>query len=883
MNMTQDTDQNETQEWLDAFASLAEVEGLERAQYVLTQVNKAARAAGVTVPMVGQRYLPYVNSIPADEEPDYPGDLAIERRIEDMNAWNAVCMVLHATKKAKELGGHLSTFASASVLYTVGFLHFFKADDLVFFQGHASPGMYAQAFLEGRLTKENLSYFRQEISGKGKGLSSYPHPWLMPDFWQFATVSMGLGPIQGIYQAYFLNYLENRGLAKTAGRKVWVFCGDGEMDEPESRGAIHIAAKESLDNLIFVINCNLQRLNGPVRSDGHIISELEGSFLGADWNVIKVVWSTDWDRLLEKDKSGLLIKRMSEVVDGDYQTYKARDGAYIRQHFFGKHPELTALVADMTDDEIFALRRGARDPRKVFAAYDKAVKMNNGRPTVILAKSVKGYGLGQAGESQNVAHNAKTMTLDELKIYRDRFNIPVSDQQIDKLPFYHPGKSSKESKYLHAHRKTLGGYLPSRRQKAASLKVPTLDAFATHLKGTNGRAMSSTMVFVRILSTLLKDKTLGERIIAVTPDESRTFGMEGMYRQYGIYSSVGQLFEPEDKAQMAYYKESKTGQIFEDGLSEAGAMCIWMAAGLSYSTSNLQMIPFYLYYSMFGFQRTGDLAWASGDMQVRGFLVGGTAGRTTLAGEGLQHQDGHNIIFAGTIPNCKSYDPTYGYELAVIVQEGLHRMVEKQESIFYYVTIMNENYVHPAMPKNVEEGILKGLYLLKAGKKADLKVQLMSSGAILPEAEEAAKLLAADYGVSADVWSATSFNELAREGLDVVRWNRLHPAAKPKISYVEQCLAGRDGPVIAATDYIKLYADQIHQFVPQRYVVLGTDGFGRSDTRVQLRAHFEVDRFHIAYTAIKALADEGKLSSAQVAAAAKKYGIDAKKPNPLYS
>lgn len=878
-----DIDPQETQEWIDALDALIQVNGKERAEVIIKELMQAARERGADLPVLLGQELPYVNTISEDQQPPYPGDRDLERRIGQIMRWNAVCMVLRATHLAKELGGHLATFASSSVLYSVAENHFIKADDLVFYQGHASPGMYSRAFIEGTLSEEQLSHFRQEVDVDG--LSSYPHPWLMPEFWQFATVSMGLGPIQAIYQARFLKYLQNRDMIKDTDRHVWTFCGDGEMDEPESLGAIHIAAKEKLDNLTFVINCNLQRLDGPVRGNASIVRELESIFTGAGWNVIKVLWSSDWDQLFAKDKSGLLMRRLAETVDGEYQTYSVKDGAYIREHFFGKYPELLELVKDMSDEDISALRRGGHDVFKVYAAYERAQSLKDGRPTVILSHTIKGFGLGvSAGEGRNIAHNTKVMTLEQLQAFRDKSEIPVEFDSLDNIPFYLPPKDSPEIKYVQACRAKLGGPLFHRRQESTPLVVPPLSAFAKQLEDSGDREISSTMAFVRVLNTVFRDKNLGERVVTIVPDESRTFGMEGLFRQYGIYSAVGQLYEPEDKGQVMYYKESKTGQIFEEGLNEAGAMCSWIAAGTSYSTNDLPMIPFYIYYSMFGFQRTGDLAWAAGDMRARGFLIGGTAGRTTLAGEGLQHQDGHNIIFAGTIPNCISYDPTYSYEIAVIVREGLRRMYEAQESVYYYITAMNENYFHPAMPEGAEEGIIKGLYLLKENKtRSKLKVQLMSSGAILNEAVKAAEMLENDFGVKSNVWSATSFNELAREGQDVERWNHLHPDKKPRMSYVESCLKNHEGPVIAATDYIKLYADQIRDFVPAYYVVLGTDGFGRSDTRKALRRHFEVNANYIAYHAIKALVDEGKLEVKDALKARKLYQIDPEKINPLYA
>ena len=878
-----DIDPIETQEWIDALKSVVKTDGSVRAQFILEKLAEYASSNNVGVKASLGAVRPYINTLPVSEEEIYPGDIHIEKSILAINRWNAVCMVLHATHEAPELGGHLATFASSAVLYAVGFNHFFKGrdhesgGDLVFFQGHASPGMYAQAYLEGRLTTDQVGHFRQEIGVKG--LSSYPHPWLMPDFWQFATVSMGLGPIQAIYQARFLKYLDNRGLVKTAGRKVWAFCGDGEMDEPESLGAIGIAKKEILDNLIFVINCNLQRLDGPVRGNGSIVRELEGIFLGAGWHVIKVVWGKGWDKLLEKDKSGLLIKRMTECVDGDYQIYRARDGAYVREHFFGKYPELKELVADMTDEAIWDLKRGGQDFEKIYTAFKRAVD-NKDAPTVVLTQTVKGYGLGDT-QAQNIAHNLKKMSTEQLRSFRDYFRIPVADEHLEDMPFYRPAEGSKELQYMLERRKALGGFVPFRRQESESLPVPSLEVFSSMLESTQDREISSTMVFVRILNTIMKDKALGKRVVPIVPDESRTFGMEGMFRQYGIYSPVGQLYEPVDRDQVMYYKESKEGQVFEEGLTEAGGFCSFIAAGTSYSVSNYPMIPFYVYYSMFGFQRVGDLAWAAGDMRTRGFLLGAISGRTTLAGEGLQHQDGHSHILANTIPNCVTYDPCYSYELAVIIQDGLRRMYQDLEYIYYYITITNENYTHPAMPKGIEKGILKGMYLLKeANEKSKLKVDLLGSGTILREAEAAAEILEKEFGVAASVWSVTSFNELARDGLDVERWNILHPTQKAKKSYVEACLEGRAGVTVAVSDYMKLYAEQIRSFVPGRYSVLGTDGFGRSDTREKLREHFEVTSYYIVVSALKGLADEKKLPTEEVEKAIKKFGLDSEKPNP---
>lgn len=878
-----DSDPVETQEWLDALASVLRAEGAERAEYLLQQLVDKGIEKGVPPPGL---HTPYVNTVKRDAEKAFPGDVKLEAKIGALLRWNAVAMVLRAGKKASELGGHLATYASATSLYETGFNHFFHAaddkhgGDLLYIQGHSSPGIYARAFLEGRITEEQLDNFRQEVDKDG--LSSYPHSWLMPEFWQFATVSMGLGALQGIYQARFLKYLNSRGLLDTEGRKVWVFCGDGEMDEPESLGNISVAARENLDNLIFVVNCNLQRLDGPVRGNSKIIQELEGVFRGAGWNVIKVIWGSNWDPLLARDTQGLLRKRMMEAVDGEYQNYKAKDGAYVRENFFGKYPELKALVADMSDDEIWRLTRGGHDLQKIYAAYAAAVA-HKGQPTVILAKTVKGFGLGAAGEGQNITHQLKKMTVEHLRAYRDRFNIPIDDDQIEKIPFYRPPADSPEIQYLQAHRKALGGYLPARRPRAdEKLTVPTLEAFDAQLKSTEDREISTTMAFVRILHTLIKDKTIGPRVVPIIPDESRTFGMEGMFRQLGIYSWQGQLYTPVDADQVMPYREDRKGQILQEGINEPGAMASWIAAATSYSTNNFITIPFYIYYSMFGYQRVGDLVWAAGDMQARGFLLGATAGRTTLAGEGLQHQDGHNAVMFAFVPNCVVYDPTYSYELTVIMQEGLRRMIQEQENIFYYITLMNENYVHPAMPEGAREGIIKGMYLLQAGKtKAMNKVQLLGSGTILREVLAAAELLANDFDVTADVWSVTSFSELRNEAQAVERYNRFHPEAKPKQSYVAQCLQDKPNPVIAATDYIRLYADQIRPYVKQAYTVLGTDGYGRSDTRAQLRHFFEVDRRYIAVAALKALADQGEIPAAKVTEAMRKYKIDPEKPNPV--
>jgi len=878
-----DTDTVETKEWVDALKSVVKYEGAERAQFLLKKLSEKASTLGISPSQAINT--PYINTIPASAEPPMPGDHDLETRISNIIRWNALITVLKATQKAPELGGHLASYASAAVLYEVGFNHFFHAPtethggDLLYIQGHSSPGIYARAFLEGRITEEQLLNFRQEVDGKG--LSSYPHPWLMPNFWQFATVSMGLGPLQAIYQARFLKYLHNRNLANTEDRKVWVFCGDGEMDEPESLGALHIASREKLDNLIFVINCNLQRLDGPVRGNGKIIQELEGVFKGAGWNVIKVIWGGRWDPLLEKDKSGILVKRMDEAIDGDYQNYKARDGAYVREHFFGKYPELVDMIKDMSDEEIWHLNRGGLDPQKVYTAYHAATQQKD-RPTVILAKTVKGYGLGTAGEGQNITHQQKKMKIEELKAFCERFHLPITDAKIAEMAFYKPAKNSPEMQYIQERRNALGGFLPSRRQKTESLNIPELSAFDPVLQATGDREISTTMAFVRLLNILMKDKTLGERIVPIIPDECRTFGMEGMFRQYGIYSPVGQLYKPVDAEQLMYYREDVKGQILEEGITEPGSMASWIAAATSYVNNNLPMIPFYVYYSMFGFQRVGDLAWAAGDMQARGFLMGGTAGRTTLAGEGLQHQDGHSHVHFGTIPNCVTYDPTFSYELAVIIQDGLKRMYQNQENVFYYITIMNENYTHPAMPKGAEKGILKGMYLLRQSPtKHKLHVQLLSSGTILREALIAAEQLENEFNVNANVWSVTSFNELAKEGRAIERDNMFQVKTEQKESYVTECLKNQPGPVIAVTDYIRAYADQIRAFVPQPYIVLGTDGFGRSDTREQLREFFEVSSRYIVFAALKSLVDENKLTLEQLKQAAKKLKIDSKKPNPV--
>ena len=877
-----DPDVQETKEWLEALEAVIEQEGTDRAHYLIEKLIETARLRGANFPFSAETQ--YINTIPVERQVRIPGDFDVEHRIRSYTRWNAMAMVLRANKDTN-VGGHIASFASAATLYDVGFNHFWHAPsaqhggDLVFVQGHSAPGIYARAFMLGRLTEEQLDNFRQEVDGKG--ISSYPHPWLMPDFWQFPTVSMGLGPIMAIYQARFMKYLQDRGLAETEGRKVWAFLGDGETDEPESLGAIGMAGRERLDNLIFVINCNLQRLDGPVRGNGKIIQELESGFRGAGWNVIKVVWGRHWDALFARDKRGILRKRMMECVDGEYQTYKSKDAAYVREYFFNT-PELKAMVADWSDDDIWQLNRGGHDPFKVYAAYHEAVN-HRGQPTVILAKTIKGYGMGEAGEAQNITHQQKKMTQEALKRFRDRFKLPLSDEDVERQPYLKFPDGSPELEYMRARRNDLGGYIPKRRRKAPALEIPSLSAFDALLKASGeGREFSTTMAFVRILNVMIRDKTIGKRVVPIVPDESRTFGMEGMFRQLGIWSQLGQLYTPQDAGELMFYKESKDGQILQEGINEPGAMCDWIAAATAYSTHGVQMIPVYIFYSMFGFQRTGDLCWAAGDMRSRGFLVGGTSGRTTLNGEGLQHEDGHSHLWASAIPNCITYDPTFAYELAVVDQDGLRRMVQEQEDVYYYLTVMNENYEHPEMPAGAEADILKGLYLFRRGPASESpRVQLLGSGTIFREVIAAAAMLKADWGVDADLWGCPSFNELARDGHATARWNMLHPADTPRLSHVEQRLTETRGPVVAATDYVKLYADQIRAFVPRRYLVLGTDGFGRSDTREKLRHFFEVDRRWVTLAALKALADDGQIDRARVGEALKKYGLDPEKPLPM--
>ncbi len=882
-----DPDPQETQEWLDSLDTVLEADGPERAHYLLERLIDESRRSGINIPFSPETG--YVNTIPQHLEERSPGDHDLEWRIRSYIRWNATAMVVRANSANSTLGGHIASFASAATLYDVGFNHFFRAPsaehggDLVFIQGHSSPGVYARAFLEGRVNEQQMDNFRQEVDGKG--LSSYPHPWLMPDFWQFPTVSMGLAPMMGIYQARFMKYMDDRELAAARDRKVWVYMGDGEVDEPESLGAISLAGREKLDNLIYVVNCNLQRLDGPVRGNGKIIQELEAMFRGAGWNVIKVIWGSYWDPLLAKDYDGLLRRRMEEAVDGDYQTYKSKDGAYVRDNFFGKYPELKAMVSNMSDEDVWRLNRGGHDPHKVYAAYHAAVN-HTGQPTVILAKTVKGYGMGSAGEGEMTAHQQKKMDAEQMKKFRDRFRIPISDEAAEKGEYFHPGEDSDEIQYLQERRKALGGYLPQRKTLATPLKVPTLDTFQGMLESSGEREMSTTMGFVRILTLLTRDKKIGPNIVPIVPDEARTFGMDGMFRQIGIYSPVGQLYTPEDAGSIMYYREDKKGQILEEGICEAGGYCDWLAAATAYSSHGVNMIPFYIYYSMFGYQRIGDFIWAGADQQARGFLLGGTAGRTTLNGEGLQHQDGHSHLLMSVVPNCVAYDPAFNYELAVIIQDGLRRMYQEQENVFYYITVMNENYPHPAMPSGAEEGIRKGMYRFdrvapEGGDNAP-RVQLFGSGTILREVIAAAEMLRDDWGVASDIWSVTSFTELRRECLEVERWNMLHPDSKRRTSWLYQQLAEQpNGPVIAATDYMKTVPDQIMPFVPRNFRTLGTDGFGRSDTREKLRDFFEVDRRWIAVAALTELADEGAIEHKRIGEAMKQYGIDPGKPNPL--
>jgi len=870
-----DIDPAETREWIEALQAVLEQDGSERAHFLIEQLVAVTRHSGFDIPFSANTA--YINTIPVAQQAQFPGDFTIEHKIRAYVRWNAMMMVLRANKNTN-VGGHIASFASAAVLYDVGFNHFWHAPseahdgDLLFVQGHSAPGDYARSFLLGRLTDQQMDSFRQEVDGNG--LSSYPHPWLMPDYWQFPTVSMGLGPIMAIYQARFMRYLQDRGFATTSGRKVWAFLGDGETDEPESLGAISMAGREKLDNLIFVVNCNLQRLDGPVRGNGKIIQELESAFRGAGWNVIKVIWGHRWDALLARDKDGLLVKRMMDCVDGDFQTFKAKDGAYVREFFFNT-PELKAMVADWSDRDIWELNRGGHDATKVFAAFHSAVN-HEGQPSVILAKTIKGYGMGESGQAQNITHQQKKMSTESLSRFRDRYELPIKDDELYSLPYLTFPEGSKELTYMQQRRSNLGGNLPTRRAKSYALDVPVLNDFKALLEASGeGREISTTMAFVRLLNILTKDKNIGKRIVPIVPDESRTFGMEGMFRQLGIWSQVGQLYTPQDADQLMFYKEDKHGQVLQEGINEAGGLCDWIAAGTSYSTHNVPMIPFFIYYSMFGFQRIGDLIWAAADQRTRGFLMGGTAGRTTLNGEGLQHEDGHSHLFSATVPNCISYHPTYAYELAVIIQDGLRRMYVEQEDVFYYITVMNENYEHPAMPKGVEQDILKGMYSYRQGaKKKGPRVQLLGSGVIFREVEFAAELLRNDWGVESDLWSCTSFTELARDGQSIERWNRLHPTETAKKSHVANCLDNAIGPVIAASDYTRAFAEQIRAYISAPYTVLGTDGFGRSDTRENLRRFFEVDRYHVTVAALKSLADLGQFDAAKVDVAIAKYGIN---------
>lgn len=890
-----DSDKTETAEWLDALEAILERDGPERGHYILERLIDVARRSGAHLPYSANTA--YINTIPPSAEPEYPGNLEIEAKLRSYVRWNAMATVVRANRKEGSLGGHIATYASSSMLYDIGQNHFFRVrhpdlagtehsecGDMVFTQCHVSPGVYARSFLEGRLDEAHLDSFRQETGGRG--LSSYPHPWLMPDYWQFPTASMGLGPIMAIYQARFMRYLENRGLMPKTDRKVWAIIGDGEVDEPESLGAITLASREELDNLVFVINCNLQRLDGPVRGNGKIIQELEAVFRGAGWNVIKVIWGSYWDPLLKNDRDGLLRELMDETLDGDYQTYRAESGGYIRENFFGKYPKLKAMVAKMSDSDIWRLNRGGHDPLKVYTAF-RAAFDHKGQPTVVLAKTIKGYGMGDAGEARNISHQQKKISDDALRRVRDRFKVPIPDSEIAKVPYYKPAPDAPEMKYLAERIKTMGGHFPTRNRKAPKLKAPPLDDLKNQLVSSGERSYSSTMAFVRILSTLLKNKSIGKRIVPIVADESRTFGMEGLFRQLGIYSIHGQMYRPEDADQLMYYREDSKGQILQEGITEAGAMSSWIAAATSYSHHALPMIPFYIFYSIFGMQRIGDLAWAAGDSRARGFLLGGTSGRTTLNGEGLQHEDGHSHIQAGIIPNCVSYDPTYAFEVAVIIQNGLVRMLEEQEDVYYYITLMNENYPHPAMPKGSEEAILKGMHLLRKHeeRKPAARAQLLGSGTILREAERAADMLANDFGVAADIWSVTSFNLIARDGRSCERHNLRNPgpASQRKIPHIEACLAGTKGPVVAASDYVKLFTEQVRPHIPRRYSTLGTDGFGRSDTRAQLRSHFEVDAQHIAHATVSALVAEGDLKPAALKSAVKKYGIDPNKKDPLLS
>ncbi len=878
-----DLNPQETSEWVEALDQVLDETGPDRAAYLLERLSERARTGGAELPI--HLNTPYVNTIRPDEEVSYPGDRAMERRIKSLIRWNAMAMVVHQNKYDAGIGGHISTYASLATLLEVGFNHFFRASygdqpgDLIYFQGHASPGVYARAFLEGRLSEDHLKNFRHELRDK-PGLSSYPHPWLMPDFWRFPTVSMGLGPINAIYQARFMRYLENRGVIPPTARKVWAFLGDGETDEPESMGSLTLASREKLDNLIFVVNCNLQRLDGPVRGNGKIIQELEAAFRGAGWNVIKLIWGEDWDALLERDTTGLLAKRMGEAVDGEYQTYVTRDGAYIRKNFFGKYPELLDLVSHLSDEDLFKLHRGGHDPRKVYNAFKAALEFT-GRPTVVLAHTIKGYGLGEAGEGRNITHQQKKLNEAELEHFKSRFEIPIPDDAARSASFYRPPADSPEIAYMHERRRLLGGYVPSRTVPPRQIEAPPLEYLKESLEGSAGREVSSTMALVRVLTLLLKHPAVGKRVVPIIPDEARTFGMESLFRQYGIYASQGQLYKPHDAEMFLYYKESKDGQILEEGITEAGSMASFAAAGTAYVNYGVEMIPFFVYYSMFGFQRVGDLVWAFGDARGKGFLCGGTAGRTTLAGEGLQHQDGHSLVLASTVPTCAAYDPAFAYEIAIIVQDGILRMYQLQEDRFYYLTLYNENYPMPAMPEGLNpEGVLKGIYRFQAAPEGKAVVQLFGSGPILNEAVRAQKILADQYGVAADVWSVTSYNELRRDALEAERWNRLHPGQAPRVPYIVEAIQGAEGPIVAATDYMKVVADQVAPWLPGRMETLGTDGFGRSDNREHLRRHFEVNAESIATAALSRLARDGRFDMEKAKAAFGELGVDTEKIDP---
>ena len=877
-----DTDPQETQDWIDSITSLIEGKGLDRTHYIIEKLIDYSRRNGIKIPFSANT--DYINTISLANQESYPGNRNLERRIKSIIRWNAMAMVVRANRDNEGIGGHISSYASSATLYEVAFNHFFKGKninngDLIYFQGHVSPGIYSRAFLEGRIEEKMLHNFRRELRPEG-GLSSYPHPWLMPKFWQFATVSMGLSSIMAIYQARFMNYLQDRGLCDNSNRKVWAFLGDGEMDEPESLGALTLASREKLDNLIFVINCNLQRLDGPVRGNGKIIQELEGAFRGAGWNVIKVIWGSDWDALFEKDENNLIIKRLNQLVDGDQLKYTVEGGKYFREHFWGDSPELLSIVEHLTDEDLGDLRLGGHDPAKVYAAYSEAMKHKQ-EPTVILAQTIKGYGLGESGEGRNITHQQKKLNEKELLSFRSKFDIPINDEDCITAPFYKPPEESEEIKYLKDRRNKLGGFLPQRKDKLEELEIPPLSIFDEILKGSNNRQISTTMAFVRLLTIIVKDEKIGENIVPIIPDEARTFGIDPLFRQIGIYSHFGQKYDPVDSDQFLYYREATNGQILEEGISEAGAMSSFIAAGTSYSNHSKQMIPFFIYYSMFGFQRIGDFIWAAADMRTKGFLIGGTAGRTTLNGEGLQHQDGHSHLIASTIPNLKAYDPAYAYEVGVIVHDGLDKMYKQNQDIFYYITLENENYVHPKMPKGIEDGIIRGMYQIKKTKKTKSKVQLLGSGPILKEVIEASKLLNEDWGIESDVWSVTSYSELHKDAEDINRWNLLNPTKENKISYLNKCLNKSEGPIVACSDYVKLVSEQISPYIDCDFTSIGTDGFGRSSSRDELRDFFEIDKFYITLAAVNALYKQGKVNAKLVEKVINTYNIDSNKLNPL--